>query len=148
MNVAIEPPIDPAVSARFARTRGRDTKPELLVRRAMHALGYRYRVNYQPVPRLRRTADIAFIRSRVAIFIDGCFWHGCPQHYVEPKTRTEFWSDKIAGNTARDLETTRLLEAAGWKVLRFWEHEDPREVVSTVVGLIGSPRHPPRTPSA
>ncbi|WP_257957243.1 very short patch repair endonuclease [Nocardioides sp. B-3] len=97
---------------------------------------------------MRRTADIAFTRSRVAIFIDGCFWHGCPQHYVEPKTRTEFWSDKIAGNTARDLETTRLLEEAGWMALRFWEHEDPREVVSTLVELIGSLGSPPRTPSA
>jgi DNA mismatch endonuclease (patch repair protein) len=133
-----EPPVAESVSARFSRTRGRDTKPELLVRRELHRLGYRYRVNFAPVPGLRRTADIVFTRRRVAVLIDGCFWHRCPLHYVEPKTRTEFWSSKIAGNVARDLETNRRLEDDGWTVLRFWEHEDPADVVSAVVRKLQS----------
>jgi DNA mismatch endonuclease (patch repair protein) len=95
------------------------------VRRLLHHRGLRYRVNARPVPTSRRTADIMFISARVVILIDGCFFHGCPQHYVEPKTRTQFWAEKIAGNIARDLETTVLFEEAGWTVLRFWEHEDP-----------------------
>lgn len=132
----MEPPVDPLVSARFSRTRGRDTKPELLVRRELHSLGHRYRVNYAPVSGLRRTADVVFTRQRVAVFIDGCFWHGCPDHYVEPKTRTEFWATKIAGNVARDAETTRLLEEAGWTALRFWEHEPVIAVVAAIVARL------------
>lgn len=135
-----EPPINPAVAARFARTRGRDTKPELLVRRELHRRGYRYRVNLAPVPGLRRTADIVFPRKHLAVFIDGCFWHGCPEHYVEPKTRTEFWSSKIAGNMARDIHTTAQLEAAGWSVLRFWEHEQPHIVASEVIAALERPK--------
>lgn len=127
-----EPPIDPSVSARFSRTRGRDTKPELLVRRELHRLGHRYLVNYAPVPGLRRSADVVFTKRRVAIFVDGCFWHGCPDHFVPPKTRAEFWATKIAGNVARDVDTTRRLREEGWIVLRFWEHEP----VETVVGAI------------
>ena len=68
----------------------------------------------------------------MAILIDGCFWHGCPIHYVEPKTRTEFWRAKISGNMSRDAETERLLRQAGWRVLRFWEHEDPAEVALAI----------------
>lgn len=127
-----EPPIDQVVSARFSRTRGRDTKPELLVRRRLHGRGFRYRVNARPIVELRRTADIVFGRARVAVMIDGCFWHGCPIHYVEPKTRTAFWAAKIAGNMARDAETTTLLEANGWLVLRFWEHEPVDDVVAGI----------------
>lgn len=128
-----EPPVDPSVSARFSRTRGRDTKPELLVRKELHRLGYRYRVNYAPVPKLRRSADVVFTKPRVAVFIDGCFWHGCPEHYVQPKTRTDFWAAKIGGNVARDLETTRRLNEEGWTVLRFWEHEPSGTVVQAIV---------------
>lgn len=131
-----EPPVNPSVSARFSRTRGRDTKPELLVRGELHRLGKRYRVNYAPLPGLRRTADVVFTKQRVAVFIDGCFWHGCPEHYVEPKTRTGFWAAKIAGNAARDAETTRILEEAGWTALRFWEHEPVVAVVAEIVTRI------------
>jgi DNA mismatch endonuclease (patch repair protein) len=138
-----DPPVLPSVSARFSRTRGRDTKPELLVRRELHRLGYRYRVNHTPLPGLRRTADIVFTRRRLAVFLDGCFWHRCPQHYVEPKTRTEFWAAKIAANVARDAETNARLGEAGWTVLRFWEHEPVDVVVNTIRSALSGPGKSP-----
>ncbi|MFF9065247.1 very short patch repair endonuclease [Streptomyces sp. NPDC014891] len=107
--------------------RSRDTKPEQLVRRLLHAQGLRYRVAARPVADLRRTADIVFRPVRVAVFIDGCYWHGCPEHYVPPKTNPGYWSDKVAGNMARDRDTDARLLEAGWAVLRFWEHEAPAE---------------------
>lgn len=103
--------------------RGRDTKPELQVRRLVHAAGLRYRVSAKPEKDLRRTADLLFRRAHVAVLIDGCFWHGCPHHHQAPKANAAFWSDKIAANRVRDAETTRLLTERGWSVLRFWEHE-------------------------
>lgn len=112
--------------------RGRDTKPEMAVRRALHALGYRYRVDVRPEPNLNRRADLVFTRPKVAVFVDGCYWHGCPKHYTSPVTNASFWSGKIAGNRERDAETTRLLEAAGWSVVRAWEHEPTEDVVSRV----------------
>jgi DNA mismatch endonuclease, patch repair protein len=109
--------------------RGRDTGPELAVRRALHAMGLRYRVDH-PLPfDRRRRADIAFTRVRVAVFIDGCFWHGCPEHGTTPRTNSRFWSEKIARNRERDADTTERLSAAGWAAMRFWEHEDPAAVV-------------------
>ncbi|MFJ8791124.1 very short patch repair endonuclease [Streptomyces sp. NPDC102462] len=103
--------------------RNRDTKPEWLIRRLVHARGLRYRVAAKPLPGLRRTADMVFRPAKVAVFIDGCYWHGCPEHYVPPKTNPGYWSDKVARNVARDRDTDQRLEEAGWTVLRFWEHE-------------------------
>ncbi|MFJ2112826.1 very short patch repair endonuclease [Streptomyces sp. NPDC087850] len=105
--------------------RSRDTKPEQLIRRLVHAQGLRYRVAAKPLPELRRTADIVFRPAKVAVFIDGCYWHGCPEHYVPPKTNSGYWSDKVARNMARDRDTDRRLSEAHWTVLRFWEHESP-----------------------
>jgi DNA mismatch endonuclease (patch repair protein) len=116
--------------------RGRDTKAELAVRRLVHAAGLRYRVNARPEPDLRRTADLLFTRVRVAVFIDGCYWHGCPEHFSMPATNFEYWSGKIGRNRARDLETTALLEARGWLVLRFWEHEPPIAVAERIAELV------------
>ena len=114
-----------AARATMRANRGRDTGPELAVRRALHAMGLRYRVDH-PLPfDRRRRADIVFTRARVAVFIDGCFWHGCPEHGSTPRTNTAFWSEKIARNRARDDDTTQRLEVMGWTVLRFWEHENP-----------------------
>jgi DNA mismatch endonuclease (patch repair protein) len=103
--------------------RGRDTSPELIVRRRLHAMGLRYRVSVRPVPGLRRTADIVFSRARIAVFIDGCFWHGCPDHYQAPVRHAEFWLGKRLRNRERDAETDEVLRDHGWRVLRFWEHE-------------------------
>ncbi|MEU7691411.1 very short patch repair endonuclease [Microbispora hainanensis] len=105
--------------------RGRDTKPELALRRAVHALGLRYRVSVRPLPGIRRTADIVFTRAKVAVFMDGCFWHGCPEHHTKSATNAEYWAEKVRRNRERDAETDRLLTEAGWSVIRIWEHEDP-----------------------
>lgn len=99
------------------------TTPEMLLRRALFAAGYRYRLGWK-VPGLpRRTIDIAFPGRRVAVFVDGCFWHGCSDHYVPPKNNAAWWSVKIARNIERDRETDSALLAAGWSSVRVWEHE-------------------------
>ncbi|MFF2508328.1 very short patch repair endonuclease [Streptomyces sp. NPDC058067] len=116
--------------------RSRDTKPERLLRRLLHAQGLRYRVAAKPLPDLRRTADIVFRPTKVAVFVDGCYWHGCPDHYVPPKTNPGYWSDKVARNMARDRETDQRLSEAGWTVLRFWEHESPEECASAVLRVV------------
>lgn len=108
--------------------RGRDTGPEMAVRSAVHGLGLRYRVSTRPEPSLRRTADLVFRRAKVAVFVDGCFWHSCPIHRTRPRANDAFWTAKLERTVARDQETTDALEAAGWLVLRFWEHEDPGAV--------------------
>ena len=116
--------------------RSRDTSPELAVRRLLHAAGLRYRVDYRPEPALRRTADIVFTKQRVAIFIDGCFWHACPEHGTAARSNVTYWSEKLRRNAARDADTTARLEAAGWTVLRFWEHEQPTQVADKVVKTV------------
>lgn len=112
--------------------RSRDTSPELAVRRLLHRRGLRYRVAARPLPDLRRTADIVFTRQRIAVFIDGCYWHGCPTHYKTPRINAHYWSPKITGNQARDADTDAHLTAAGWKVLRYWEHDDAATVADDV----------------
>ncbi|GHF96903.1 very short patch repair endonuclease [Streptomyces zaomyceticus] len=112
--------------------RSRDTRPERLLRRLLHAQGLRYRVAARPLPDLRRTADIVFRPAKVAVFVDGCYWHGCPEHYVPPKTNPGYWSEKVAGNIARDRDTDRRLTDADWTVLRFWEHQAPEECADAV----------------
>ncbi|MGC4994174.1 very short patch repair endonuclease [Nocardia salmonicida] len=113
--------------------RRRDTRPELAVRRRLHALGLRYRVDFAPLPDVRRPrVDIVFTRARVAVFIDGCYWHGCPEHYRPARINAEFWSAKIAANQERDMRSTAALRDAGWTVLRFWEHEPPDWVAGEI----------------
>jgi len=131
-----------ATSPRSAKVmrgnRSRDTKPELAVRRLLHARGLRYRVNARPLPSLRRTADIVFTRKQVAVFIDGCYWHGCPEHYVASKSNRDYWTPKIAANVARDAETTHTLSEAGWTVLRYWSHLRPEEIATAVEQHLGA----------
>lgn len=112
--------------------RRRDTGPELAVRRLLHARGLRYRVDVPLEFDQRRRADVVFTRARIAVFIDGCFWHGCEQHYTMPATHPEFWAEKRLKNMARDLETNQRLEADGWTVLRFWEHESPESITTAI----------------
>ncbi|WP_255376137.1 very short patch repair endonuclease [Demequina sp. NBRC 110056] len=137
----------PAARAVMRGNRKRDTSPELAVRRMVHAAGLRYRVAAAPIPGLRRTADLLFRPARVAVPIDGCFWHSCPEHASSPRANSEYWIPKLARNVARDAETNHLLERAGWTVLRFWEHEDPRDVADTIIRTVRARRaHPRRTP--
>jgi DNA mismatch endonuclease (patch repair protein) len=105
--------------------RSRDTKPEMAVRRACHARGLRYRVDRAPLKGLRRRADLVFPTERVAVFVDGCYWHGCPDHYVPSQSNASYWSEKIERNRDRDADTDRKLLAAGWLPIRVWEHEIP-----------------------
>jgi DNA mismatch endonuclease (patch repair protein) len=119
------------------RQRRRDTKPELAVRRAVHALGLRYRVDIAPIPG-RRRADMVFTKARVAVYIDGCFWHGCPDHATEPKANRDWWRQKLDRNRERDADTDRLLVAAGWLPVRIWEHEMPEAAARTIAEAVRS----------
>ncbi|MFJ9318165.1 very short patch repair endonuclease [Streptomyces globisporus] len=116
--------------------RSRDTKPERLIRRLVHANGLRYRVAARPLPDLRRTADMVFRPAKVAVFVDGCYWHGCPEHYVSPKTNPGYWSEKVARNVARDRDTDERLSAAGWLVLRFWEHQSSDACALSIISAV------------
>lgn len=116
--------------------RSRDTQAELAVRRLVHAAGLRYRANARPEHDLRRTADLLFTRARVAVLIDGCYWHGCPKHFKMPSTNRDYWEGKIGRNRLRDIETTALLEGRGWSVLRFWEHEAPTSIAASIVDVV------------
>jgi DNA mismatch endonuclease (patch repair protein) len=114
----------PAIRRTMQGCRGRDTSSELSLRSAVHRLGLRYVVDVRPLPGIRRKADLVFPRLRLAVFMDGCFWHGCPMHYTAPVAHAEFWNTKLDMNRLRDSETDQLLAAAGWTVLRVWEHQD------------------------
>lgn len=109
----------------------RDTTTELAVRTAVHALGLRYRVDW-PLPGLRRRADMAFPSRLVAVFVDGCFWHGCRRHMTWPENNAEWWREKIEANRARDRDTNTKLRSAGWTVVRVWEHESPSRAADRI----------------
>ncbi|WP_190246564.1 very short patch repair endonuclease [Brevibacterium casei] len=102
----------------------RDTKPELVLRSILHSRGLRFRVDCSPMKGVRPRADIVFTKVKIAVFVDGCFWHGCSEHFIMPKTNTDYWSTKISRNAARDTSVNRTLKDAGWTVMRVWEHED------------------------
>ncbi|EBM0725424.1 very short patch repair endonuclease, partial [Salmonella enterica subsp. enterica serovar Senftenberg] len=113
--------------------RSRDTQPELAVRRVLHADGFRYRVAAAPLAGLRRRADIVFTKQRIAVFIDGCFWHGCEEHgRTTFRHNVDYWPAKIAANRARDADTNARLSSAGWHVMRFWEHQNPVDVAKAI----------------
>ena len=124
---------DAALSARMSALARRDTRPEVALRRELHRRGLRFRVQL-PVPgNRRRTIDIAFTRARLAVFVDGCFRHGCPDHGTKPVTNAEWWVWKIERNIARDRDTDVLLAAAGWTVVRIWEHEPAEGAAQRIV---------------
>jgi DNA mismatch endonuclease (patch repair protein) len=116
--------------------KGRDTVPEIAVRSALHSTGLRFRKNVRPMKALRCTADIVFPTERVAVFIDGCFWHSCPEHGRVPGKNRSYWSEKLERNVARDARNTAALAAAGWTVLRYWEHERIEQVVGDIRGRV------------
>ncbi|WP_244315828.1 very short patch repair endonuclease [Streptomyces albidochromogenes] len=125
-----------AVRAVMTANKGRDTKPELLLRSILYRRGLRYRVNARPIPNLRRTADLVFVKARVAVFVDGCYWHGCPDHYRPAMKRSRFWQEKIQGNQARDADTNQRLREQGWSVVRVWEHENPDSAAEKIIGVL------------
>lgn len=112
--------------------RRRDTLPELALRSRLHAMGLRYRVDARPLPELNRRADLVFRPARVAVFVHGCYWHGCAEHYARPRTNAEYWSAKVEGNAARDADTVARLRAAGWSAVVVWEHEDAQTAARRV----------------
>ncbi len=126
----------------MASNRHRDTSPELALRSLLHGLGLRFRVDYGIRLDGRRPirADVVFTRQRVAVFVDGCFWHSCPLHGSQPKTNSDYWQPKLQGNRERDQLYTRLLEEAGWRVIRVWEHEPAPEAAARVIEALGTER--------
>lgn len=116
--------------------RARDTALELSVRRILHGRGLRYRVDARPLPAVRCKADIIFSRVRVAVFLDGCFWHGCPEHCRMPQSNAAYWERKIGRNRARDAAVSQLLSDAGWTALRYWEHEDPKKIAGQIAAVV------------
>lgn len=126
----------PEASLRMKRVRQRDTSPETTLRRELHALGLRYRVQVPILSKPRRVADVVFSGPRVAVFVDGCFWHGCPQHATWPKQNAKFWRAKIETNVARDDDTNARLRAEGWRVVRVWAHEEPKLAAGRIAKVI------------
>ncbi|HEU0238941.1 MAG TPA: very short patch repair endonuclease [Micromonosporaceae bacterium] len=131
----------PATRVIMSSNRPRDTKPEIALRSAVHSRGLRYKVAAKPVPGLRRSADLVFAGPRVAVYLDGCFWHGCPDHYRASTRNNEFWTKKVEATRERDRQTTDLLAAAGWTVVRVWEHEDPAEAADRVEAAVFGRSH-------
>lgn len=133
-------PTSPAVTAAMKGNRRVDTQPELALRAALHALGLRFRKDHQlrTSAGSRVKADVVFTRDRIAVFVDGCFWHGCPEHGNTPKANTGYWGPKLERNKQRDRRVTQELQADGWAVIRIWEHEDLSEGVKRVVKVKAS----------
>lgn len=125
----------PETRERMRSTRQRDTPCEVKLRSALHRMGHRFRLQWQ-IPGTRRRADIAFPSARVAVFVDGCFWHVCPQHATWPQANREWWRKKLLRNVQRDRDTDARLEERGWIVLRFWGHEDMDWAAKTVAGAV------------
>ena len=120
--------------------RSRDTKPELALRSILHRRGLRFRVATRPIPDVRRTADVVFTRAKVAVFVDGCFWHKCPIHYRQPGSNVDYWVAKMKRNLNRDSEIDALLQESGWSVIRVWEHDDPEQAARRVMRCVAERR--------
>lgn len=126
------PPSSAAASAVMRGNRKTDTRPEIALRSALHRRGRRFRKNVRPEPDINCRVDIVFRGLRLAIFVDGCFWHACPDHGTAPRTNSNYWRHKIASNAERDRANDELLTRRGWQVLRIWEHEPPAEAATRV----------------
>src|SRR5436190_2079297 len=141
MSGAARPPASsPSVSARMARQATRDTAPEVSLRQELHRRGLRFRLARRPIPRLRSTPDIVFGPSRVAVYVDGCFWHSCPWHATQPASNRDWWEQKLARNRDRDRLADATLVAAGWAVVRVWEHESAGEAADRVEAVVRARR--------
>lgn len=124
------------VRASMRGNRSKNTRPELLLRSLLHRRGMRYRVDTRPIADVRRRADLVFPGDRIAVFVDGCFWHGCPDHYRPATKNADFWREKINGNRARDTETNDTLAAAGWTVIRVWEHDELNQAANRIENAV------------
>lgn len=135
---SVQPPVPSSVHVRdrFRRQRTRDTKPELELRRRLHAAGLRYRVDFPVLADRRRRVDIAFPRARVAVLVHGCFWHSCDLHGPKPKANAQWWETKLRRTVERDAETSIALAAEGWRVLVVWEHDNPGVAVSVIAATV------------
>jgi DNA mismatch endonuclease (patch repair protein) len=122
-------PLSETVTKQMQRMPRASTGPETLIRRELHRRGLRFRVNYKRLP---GRPDIVFTNARVAVFIDGCFWHACPDHGVLPKNNREWWRTKLGGNVARDREKDSQLNSMGWLAVHVWEHQDPAEAADII----------------
>ena len=131
-------PLNTTVSAQMQRMPRSSSGPEMLIRRELHSRGLRFRVNH---PRLPGRPDIAFTAARIAVFIDGCFWHSCPDHSVLPKNNRDWWRSKLERNVERDREKDAQLEKLGWTVVHVWEHEEPLEAADAIEQIWRSIRH-------
>lgn len=128
----------PSVRNAMRGNRSRDTAPELALRAELRALGLTgYRLRWRVPGAPRRSIDVAFVGRRLAVMVDGCFWHGCPEHASAPRGNAWYWGPKLTRNVERDLETTAILRAAGWTVQRFWAHEEPRSCALAVAAELG-----------
>ena len=124
------------VSQRMSVAKRKDTAPEVALRKELYLRGLRYRIGY-PVPgQRRRTIDVAFVGAKLAVFVDGCFWHGCPEHGTKPRSNSEWWRQKLAANAARDADTTAVLEVLEWRVIRIWEHVPPQAGADVVAAAL------------
>jgi len=133
-------PSTPEASHRMQRVRQKNTSAESALRRELYACGLRYRVQVPVLTKPRRVADVAFSGLRVAVFVDGCFWHGCPQHATWPKANADFWRSKILANGERDRDTDRRLREDGWVVIRVWAHEEPTAIAARIISVVRSRR--------
>lgn len=129
-------PSSQAALKRMQAARRRDTAPEVSLRRCLHASGLRFRIDRPIVPGMRRRADILFSGAKVAVFVDGCFWHCCPVHRTFPKANAAWWGEKLRANRNRDHDTNRRLRKAGWHVERVWEHERPSEAAARISAAV------------
>ncbi len=116
--------------------RSSETGPEVALRSELHRRGLRFRKHHQVLPAVRCRADIVFSKARVAVFVDGCFWHRCPLHLTDPRTNSAYWAAKLDRNVARDRRNDAVLEAAGWHVVRVWEHEIPSVAADRVEAVL------------
>lgn len=135
-NLTVLSTVDSKVHRRMAATRGKNNPRERAIRSALHHKGLRFRLHRRLLPNKNRTADIVFPRHKVAVFIDGCFWHGCPIHGTWPKKNAMWWRDKINQNLARDRDTDASLRQLGWRVVRIWEHEPIEVAVARITEVI------------
>ncbi|MEE3851786.1 very short patch repair endonuclease [Gordonia sp. LSe1-13] len=134
-----------SVRSRMSKQKRKDTQAELLVRRALHSRGVRFRVGVRPEPALRVRGDIVWRGLKLIVFIDGCFWHGCPEHATRPRANAEWWAEKLDNNVRRDRRTDADLSDRDWHVLRFWEHEDPEDVADVICAKLGALRSASRS---